>query len=270
MAAAAVDSDFFSTITPVTLAAAVGSVLVAWIVARMARKAVGALAQRIDGLEPQQVRVAGRMVQYLILFLGAGIALTFLGAEVQPLIATVIIVAVIVALALRGIAENFASGIILQTRRPIRVGDEVDSLGFNGVVRDINTRSVVIETFDGRRVHLPNSEVLTNPLVNDTSHGARRSEIEVRIAGHEVGAVVESLQAATAAVAGVLENPSPVVHVTAISPGRVTTLVQFWHAPSNAREVVSDVIEHLAVSGLGEVAISSPIPAPPSTPPAAL
>ena len=65
-------------------------------------------------------------------------------------ITVAIVFGVILALALRGIADNFAAGIVLQTRRPIHIGDEVESLGYVGNVLEMDGRAVVIETFDGR------------------------------------------------------------------------------------------------------------------------
>ncbi|HYJ24876.1 MAG TPA: mechanosensitive ion channel domain-containing protein [Acidimicrobiia bacterium] len=112
---------------------------------------------------------------------------------IQPLLTAVIVIGVILALALRGIAENFAAGIVLQTRRPIEVGDEVDSLDYVGDVIEMNGRAVIIETFDGRRVHLPNSEVLSNPLVKHTDRGARRSDVEVRSRSREFEHTLQDL-----------------------------------------------------------------------------
>lgn len=138
-------------------------------------------------------------------------------------------IGVVLALALRGIAENFAAGIVLQTRRPIEVGDEVDSLDYVGDVVEMNGRAVIIETFDGRRVHLPNSEVLSNPLVNHTERGARRSTVEVRSRSREFEETLRDLADVVAAVPGVLPEPPPAVYLTSIDPVRVTALVQFWH-----------------------------------------
>jgi hypothetical protein len=52
----------------------------------------------------------------------------FLGAEVQPVITAGIILAVVATLAPRGIAENFAAGVLIQTRRPIVIGDDLSAL----------------------------------------------------------------------------------------------------------------------------------------------
>ena len=83
----------------------------------------------------------------------------------------------VLVLALRGIADNFAASVVLQARHPIALGDEIESGDFVGVVTELNGRSVVIRTVDGRTVHVPNGEILQERLVNNSTHGARRSEI---------------------------------------------------------------------------------------------
>jgi Mechanosensitive ion channel len=171
----AVDAETLTatTIDPWNVVLAVAVAIVGWILSRVTRKAVGKLLTRLQGLSDDLRDLAARAAGYVVLFVGFGIALSIIGVPIQPLLTAVIVIGVVLALALRGIAENFAAGIVLQTRRPIEVGDEVDSLDYVGDVVEMNGRAVIIETFDGRRVHLPNSEVLSNPLVNHTERGAR-------------------------------------------------------------------------------------------------
>jgi small-conductance mechanosensitive channel len=156
--------------------------------------------------------------------------------------------------------------VVIQTQRPIEVGDEVEALGHNGVVRDLQGRAVVVETWDGKLVHLPNSEVLNNPLVNDTHRGARRSELEVRVASRDARSTREAVLRAVTSASGVLSDPEPRVYLTAIDPDRVTTLVHFWHAPSVSFSVTSDVLSALSVAGLGTMTAISPRPIAPFTP----
>jgi hypothetical protein len=129
---------------------------------------------------------------------------------------------VIAFLAGRGIAENFAAGVILQTRRPIEIGDDVDILDHSGIVREINARSVVLETWDRRRIHIPNSTVLSNPLVNHTAYASRRSEVEVRLAiGNGLDDAVTDVVETIAAVPGVLADPPPEVIYRTVDSKRV-------------------------------------------------
>lgn len=45
---------------------------------------------------------------------------------------------------------------LLQIRRPFRVGDEVKSGDYEGVVEDVNLRTVELTSYDGVTVYLPN------------------------------------------------------------------------------------------------------------------
>ena len=141
--------------------------------------------------------------------------MTFVGAEIQPILTAGIIIGVVAVLALRGVAENFAAGIVLQTRRPIELGDDIDVLDHSGIVREINSRAVILEGWDRRRIHIPNRTVLNNPLVNHTEQRRRRSEVEVRWRSAEtldeaVSAVVETVLN----VPGVIADPTARRHVS--------------------------------------------------------
>src|SRR3954468_21203729 len=160
-----------------------GVTLVAtWIFGRLARRATLTVLARLEGVSEDLRQLAARLAKYAVWLLGLGIGLTFLGAPIQPLLAAAVILAVVAVLALRGIADNFAAGVVIQTRRPVQLGDEIEVLGHAGVVVEMNGRSVVIETADGRTVHIPNAKVLDNPLVNASAHALRRSDVEVRAA----------------------------------------------------------------------------------------
>ena len=258
-----------TTIDPVAAVIAVVVAIVGWILSRITRRAMGRLLIRLQGISDDLRDLTARVAGYVVLFIGFGIALSILGVPIQPLLVAAIVVAVILALALRGIADNFAAGIVLQTRRPIEVGDEVDSLGFVGDVVEMNGRAVVIETFDGRQAHLPNSEVLSNPLLNHSAKRARRSEVEVRVRSRDAEGTGQRLIATMAAVPGVLSEPKPVCYLTAVDPVRVTALVHFWHDPADGLTVRSDVIRALAVAGQGRTemaTIVTPQPPVPLTP----
>lgn len=217
-------SNFVSstTVTLSDVALAIVVLIASWIVARLARRAARTMLGRLDGISEDVRQLTARVTFYFVLIVGFGVALTFLGASVHPILAAAIIVAVIAFLAGRGIAENFAAGVILQTRRPIEIGDDVDILDHSGIVREINARSVVLETWDRRRIHIPNSTVLSNPLVNHTAYASRRSEVEVRLAiGNGLDDAVTDVVETIAAVPGVLADPPPEVIYRTVDSKRV-------------------------------------------------
>ncbi len=256
------------TITDVVLA--IGVLIAAWVIARMARRGVLSVLGRLGGITDDLRHLAARLSFYLVLLIGVGISLTFVGAEIQPILTAGILIGVVAALALRGIAENFAAGVVLQTRRPIQLGDDVDVLEHSGIVREMNGRAVVIEAWDHRQIHIPNRTVLNNPLVNHTELDTRRSEVEVRLAisddlDEAVAAVIETV----ASVPGVIADPRPNALFRSVDPGRLVIVVRFAHGPSGPVVVMSDVVRAIALAERSrhrDVTVTAPPPAVALTP----
>jgi small-conductance mechanosensitive channel len=217
-------------------------------------------------------RVAARFAKYAVWVIGAGVSLSFLGAEVQPLLSAVLIIGIIAVLALRGIAENFGAGLVIQTRRTIEIGDTIETMGYIGTVSAVDGQAVVIDTVDGQIIHLPNAEVLRNPIVNDSAHGRRRSAIEVRVATgiDAIDRVRDLVATAVTATASVDPDIAPVIATTAIEPARLTLQVKVWHDPVADIGARSDVMHAIAAALANEhydATVQAPPPAPASTPP---
>ena len=68
---------------------------------------------------------------------------------------------------------------------------------------------MLIRTSDGRTVHLPNDDVLRNPLINNSESLTRRSQVEVRLQDGADLDVARSLAAVAGGVDGVLADPAP-------------------------------------------------------------
>ena len=260
-----------STVSAWDVALAIATLVIAWIAGRYADRGVMWLASRLDGVNDDLRQLAGRVAKYSCWLLGAGIALTFLGAEIQPLLAAALIVAVVAILAIRGVTDNFAAGVVIQSRRPVHIGDEIEVLDQTGIVREMNSRAVVIETFDGRMVHLPNSKVLDEPLANHTLVGARRAEVEVRV--EHTGPVtdlLDTLREAAAAAEGVVPDRAVTATLVGTDPERVRVIVRYWHRPMTSYASTTAVVEALA-SVLADrslaAAVSSPVPPPMPAPP---
>lgn len=230
------------------------SVAVAWIAAHFTRKGVIALILRVPNVPPAIAPIAGRTAYYLVLLLGIGIGLAFLGANVQPLLGVLLIAVVVAVLVLRGVADNFASGLLIQTRQTVKLGDEIQIDGpdgaLTGVVTELNSRALLLRTVDGRTVHVPNAKALADALVNHSTHGLRRTEVQIRVerSGATVVELASLVTAAAATASGVLAAPVPRALATTVSPERVTLRLQYWHPPLDAIPVTSAVVEHVAAA----------------------
>src|SRR5690606_36460199 len=120
-------SDLSFSLVDVLLALLI--ILLSWLVSRSARRTVLRASAQLAGMSDDLRHLGARITSYLVLLVGIGLALAVLGVEIQPLLAVALLIGVVLVLALRGIADNFAAGIVIQTRRPVHLGDHIEGLG---------------------------------------------------------------------------------------------------------------------------------------------
>lgn len=208
-------------------------------------------------------RLIGRAVGATVVIVGFVYALSSLGVRLGPVLGALGIGGLALAFGAQSILENFFSSILIQTRRPFHVGDQVEvGEGTEGVVEDINFRVVVVRTFDGERVYVPASSVLTNPIVNVTARGPWRTILSVGVAyGTDLRAAQEVLTEAVLPVEGVLATPPLEVWFEGFGDSSLDFSIRFWHTPEMATRwrVRSDV--GMAVNrALDEAGITIPFP----------
>jgi small-conductance mechanosensitive channel len=103
----------------------------------------------------------------VIIGIGSLVILGTLGISITPIVASLGITSLAVALALQPTLENFFSGVQLVIDKPIRVGDfvELDS-GEQGFVEKIGWRSTWIKMLPNNIVVMPNSMLSQSKVIN--------------------------------------------------------------------------------------------------------
>ncbi|TCL81202.1 MULTISPECIES: mechanosensitive ion channel domain-containing protein [unclassified Curtobacterium] len=233
---------------------AVVVLVVGWFVSVWARRGVVVALAKWSGLGPSGTNLVARLVRYSILLLTIGIVLTVLGAPLQPVLAAVIIISAVAFLALRGIAANFGAGLVIQARRPVRIGDSIEVEGVAGRIVELTGRSVLLATSDGRTIRIPNTMLLENPLWNASESGAVRSEIRARLHGSpDLDRVCPVLLDAVASVSSVASGSSvsstdPEVFLHTITPAWADITIRFWSAYDDREAARSSVVRAVAVA----------------------
>ncbi len=176
--------------------------------------------------------VTARLVGYLVVVAGLVYALVFLEVQIAPVLGALGIGGLALAIAAQGVLGDFIASIVIQTRRPIRRGDQVQVGDMDGTVVDVNFRTVVLRTYDGERVLVPCSTVLADPIVNHTANGMRRTALEVGVAyDTDLRAAQSVILEAVRAVEGVHEQPGPSAWVHTFGDSSIDLSVWFWHEP---------------------------------------
>lgn len=203
----------------IMLAAVLVMAAVGWLVARAARW--------FPAAKPSTIRSVVRLMQGAVLLVFVAWALSVLGLGPGWTTVVVLFVVVIGALVAKPVVTNLAAGM----RLPFEIDDQIATHGYEGTVVDITASRTVIVTVDQRRVGLPNTDIMTSPLVMFNAAERRRSSLEVGIDEHaDLDLVTGLLVEAAAAADGVIEDPAPYVVPTGFSRDAVLLKVKFWHA----------------------------------------
>jgi len=163
---------------------------------------------------------------------------------------------------LQNIVSNFVSGLILLFERPIHVGDTVDVGGLVGTVRRIGSRSSTVLTAQGAEVIVPNSNLLSNQVINWTLSSAwRRVDVPVGVAyGTDPEQVIKLLVGVAESYPGVLLQRPPAAFFLGFGESALKFELRFWCARQDAWfQLQSDVTVAVA-KALREAGIEIPFP----------
>ena len=126
--------------------------------------------------------------------------------------------------------EAFGAGVTLQARAPFEPGDLVQLRDERGVVVEVNSRVVVIDAADGRRLFIPNQQVLREPIENLTHRAVRMSALDLDVTyatdlDEAARIAVDSLDG----LDSVRSMPSPVAEVTSVEASASRSRLRCWH-----------------------------------------
>ena len=222
------------------VAIAVAVVLASILIARFTRKFVLRWLPEVDGVPEQVSLTLSRIAGYAVIVIGVVYAASWVGVDTGPIFLVILLIAVVTFFSMKPLLENFAAGLILQTRSPFDIGDEITLDGYTGEVIEIDSRTVLLLTPDGVQVRLLNVDVIGGTLVNTTREGTRRTTVPVGVAyGTDLGNAREVLRTAVTSVDFVLSSPPPEIHLARFGESSIDFELRFWHAPSIAEELAT-------------------------------
>ncbi|QCI14681.1 mechanosensitive ion channel family protein [Pseudomonas putida] len=112
------------------------------------------------------------LVGYLGFIFLAMLVMSTLHINLTSLTWVVSALSVGIGFGLQQIVQNFISGLILLTERPVKVGDWVSLAGVEGDIRRINVRATEIQMSDRSTVIVPNSQFISQNVRNVTMGNA--------------------------------------------------------------------------------------------------
>jgi small-conductance mechanosensitive channel len=166
---------------------------------------------------------------------------------------------------LQQIASNYVSGIILLLEGQATVGDYVElDGGESGTIVKMTMRSIILETFDGRWIVVPNEHFITTRVVNYSDQGsANRYEANFSVSyDTDINKVPTIIEAAVAKHPEVLTEPeAPDCELRGFGDSGIDFSVEFWvnGIDDGTKKYTSDVL-FLIWNALRDEGIEIPYP----------
>lgn len=156
---------------------------------------------------------------------------------------SVLLLGIVAGFALKDLIQNFAAGLMILGTRPFKPGDWVSIGPSEGIVTEVSWRGTFLDTFDGRRIIVPNSNIITSVVVNNSLSRQLRSTLSLSVdLQSDFKRVEQFILDALKPIQGISDNPPPSVVIESLA-GKATNLkVNFWVTDpvNNQGRVVSE------------------------------
>ncbi|MGY5353092.1 mechanosensitive ion channel family protein [Wenyingzhuangia sp. IMCC45533] len=129
-------------------------------------------------------KLMGTIAFFIIYAIGLFVALSVLKLDkaVTSLLAGAGVIGLALGFAFQDTATNFISGVFMAVKKPFRIDDVVETSDQMGIIKQISLRSIVMHSFNGQEIIIPNKDVFQNKIINYTSLPDRRVEINCGVA----------------------------------------------------------------------------------------
>ena len=182
-------------------------------------------------------------IRMLLVFVGTLLALSVSGMDLGKIGIIAGALSVGIGFGLQNVVNNFISGLILVYEKPVQEGDTVEVDTLLGRVSNIGIRSSTITTYGGAEVVVPNSNLISNQLINWTlSDSSKRVEIKVGTAyGSDPVQVLDLILMAAMSHEKVLKDPEPRPLFEGFGDSSLNFRLLFWVHFEDGLQTQSDV-----------------------------
>lgn len=210
---------------------------------------------------PAVINITLRSIRYTVLLAAILVALSTLGINLAPLLATAGIAGIIIGVAVAPVISGYLAGIFLVVDRPYEVGDriEIKDIGISGYVTEIGFRVTRIMTVEGNLVVIPNSIVVTKNVINYSADDIRtRKELPIGIAYEsDLNKAIEIMINAANETEGIIKEGykgmsgieytlEPQVYVTGYGESSLNLVLRVWlKDPHYTSRRISDIYKKI-------------------------
>ena len=220
--------DFIQTLTVATILPAVILLVIGVLAIRVLMKLVdkSLSKSKLEKAATSLIRSLLKVVLYVLLGL---MVASKLGIDVTGIVALASVASLALSLSLQDALSNVIGGFTLLSNHPFHSGDFVEIAGQAGTVQTIDITYTKLTTGDNKTISIPNSAVVASQIVNYSTSGTRRVDINVSAA---YDAPIETVKAAlleAAKIDAVLDAPAaPFAAVLNYGDSAINYTLRVW------------------------------------------
>jgi len=226
----------------------IGAGLILWIGFKVVKKIVELLGKALekagfsDTLRPFLSSLVSVILKGAVLFAIA----TVLGADLTGLMTILAAAGFAIGMALQGSLGNFASGLLILSLKPYKVGDWIQLDDKFGRVHEIGIFSTDVLTPGNKILIIPNSKITDSVVTNFSEKEMIRLELEVTMPYEEsFPKVSKVIMEALATIPKVMMDPAPEIGIHNFDSHSVQLLVRpyvkpddFWEVTFEANKII--------------------------------
>jgi MscS family membrane protein len=210
-------------------------------------------------LDDELLPLAGKALKVTVYLLAVMFIFETWNLKIGPLLATMGIGGIALALALKDSLSNIFGGIQLILDRSFKVGDKIRlETGELGLILDIGLRSTKLKTYDNELIYIPNSQ-LANSRIKNYSHPDVSIRINVPfgvVYGTDIKETQDIVLDAIKRIENAVDEPAPAVLFLAMADFSLNFVARVWVSDYNVafmteREMTQAVYEALNRAGIG-------------------
>jgi len=215
------------TVGPKLLIALLVMIIGFWFLRQVKKMMANALKRKnfAPGLQPFILNFIFTALQVLLVFT----SLQIVGLQMTIFATLLGALGVAAGLALSGTLQNFTSGIMILLFKPFRTGDNIIAQGQEGTVMNIEIFHTVVKAHDNKTIVIPNSKLSNDIIINLSTEGKRRLDIEFKVPFNVNFAEVKKVIEQTAAkVDALLKEPALRTGISSIENDGYKIQVNSW------------------------------------------
>lgn len=209
----------------------IAALVVIWIgfwIANMIGKMIDTILQKkkIDPtVEAFLVSLLKNILKALVFVAAVGV----LGVQTTSFVAMFAAVGLAIGMALSGTLGHFASGIMILLFKPYKVGDVITTAGHTGKVTEVQIFNTILETVDGKRIIIPNSEAIGSSIINMSQVNKKRVDLVIWISyDDDIDLAKKTLEKVAKAQDIILHDEGYTIGVQELADSSVNLAFRFW------------------------------------------